>query len=273
MSVGGIGLSWHDTDPFASNLFSKTWKASNALLSMSMYKPYPFEKRKGADLEFVFFDNPVTLERYHVDVQPSSEDESVVKIKSTDVSVNKLEKAVYKALKTGVTEVDLEIGQDKYGEWEWKVWALVDLSCRRVYAFKILLKEGNTVPVKRFACLGYVLCPDYGNIIKETRPISYATETVKLPSLEPYPVQEVELDDTLDDYKPPITPKPKLRSPTSPSLAGSGSASFIPEELNSRLTSINSNLARIADALERLVAFMPHTTFLSLSSSTSADVN
>ena len=220
-----------------------------------VYKPYPLEKRKDSDLGFLFFDNPVTLERYHVDVQPSSEAKDVIRIKGTDVSVNKLEKAVYKALKTGVTEVDLEIGQDRYGEWEWKVWALIDLSCRRVYAFKILMMEGNKVPVKRFACLGYVLCPDYGDIINEIRPISYATETVKLPSLEPYPVQETVLDDTLDDFKPPVPPKP--RSPTSDASLGFGSTSFIPVELNSRLASIDSNLARIADALERLVAVIP----------------
>jgi hypothetical protein len=225
-----------------------------SLVHEYVYKPYPLEQRKDSDLGFLFFDNPVTLERYHVDVQPSS-GKDVVKIKGTNVSVNKLEKAVHKALRTGVTEVDLEIGQDKYGEWEWNVWALIDLSCRRVYAFKILMKEGNKVPVKRLACLGYVLCPDYGNIINETRPISYAIETVKLPPLEPYPVQEIVLDDTLDDFKPPIPPK--STSPTSDASSGSGSASFIPVELNSRLVSIDSNLARIADALERLVAVLP----------------
>ena len=226
-----------------------------------VYKPYSLEKRKDSDLGFLFFDNPVTLERYHVDVQPSGEAKNVVRIKGTDVSVNKLEKAVYKALKTGVTEVDLEIGQDRYGEWEWKVWALIDLSCRRVYAFKILMMEGNKVPVKRLACLGYVLCPDYGDIINETRPISYATETVKLPSLEPYPVQETVLDDTLDDFKPPVPPKP--RTPTSDAYSGFSSASFIPMELNSRLASIDSNLARIADALEQLVAVIPTTSLTS----------
>ena len=230
-----------------------------SLVHEYIYKPYPFEKPKDSNLGFLFFDNPVTLERYHLDVQPSSEAKDVVRIKSTDVSVNKLEKVVYKALKTGVTEVDLEIGQDKY-DWEWNVWALIDLSCRRVYAFKILLKEGKTVPVKRFACLGYVLCPEYGNIINETRPISYATETVSFPSLEPYPVQEVVLDDTLDDFKPPVTPKPTSPTGTSdaPSGFGLASATGIPEELNSRLVSIDSSLSRIADALERLVAILPY---------------
>ena len=230
-----------------------------SLVHEYIYKPYPFEKPKDSNLGFLFFDNPVTLERYHLDVQPSSEAKDVVRIKSTDVSVNKLEKVVYKALKTGVTEVDLEIGQDKY-DWEWNVWALIDLSCRRVYAFKILMKEGKTVPVKRFACLGYVLCPEYGNIINETRPISYATEIVKFPSLEPYPVQEVVLDDTLDDFKPPVTPKPTSPTGTSDATSGFGlaSATGIPEELNNRLVSIDSSLSRIADALERLVAILPY---------------
>ena len=217
-----------------------------------VYKPFSLEKRKDSDLGFFFFDNPVTLERYHVKVEPSSDDNGVVKIGATDVNVNKLEKAVYKALKTGQTEVDLEIGQEKYGEWEWNVWALIDPSCRRVYAFKILIKEGEKVPVKRLACLGYVLCPDYGDIVSKTHPISYAAETVKLPFLEPYPIQETVLDDTLDDFKPPVPPKPI--SPTSNGPSGSDSASFIPVELNNRLASIDSSLARIATALEQLAA-------------------
>ena len=223
-----------------------------------VYKPYPFEKRKDSDLGFFFFDNPVTVERYYVDVAPSSEDKAVARIKGTSVNVNKLEKAVYQALKTGKTEVDLEIGQDKYGEWEWNAWALIDLSCRRVYAFKILMKEGKQVPAKRLACLGYVLCPDYGDIINETRPISYATETVELPSLEPYPVQVTVLDDVLDDFKPPLPPKPT--SPTSDVPSGSGSTGFVSAELSSRLASIDSSLARIADALERLVVVMPKSS-------------
>ncbi|KAF8801478.1 hypothetical protein BYT27DRAFT_7147471 [Phlegmacium glaucopus] len=223
-----------------------------------VYKPFSFEKQKDSDLGFFFFDNPVTVERYHVSIEPPSEDKGVVKIRGTNIDVNKLEKAVHKALKTGETEVDLGIGQDKYGEWEWNVWALIDLSCRRVYAFKLLMKEGKNVPVKRFACLGYVLCPDYGDIINKTRPISYATETVTLPSLEPYPIQETVLDDTLDDFKPPVPPKPT--SPISDVPPGSGSTSFIPVELNSRLASIDSSLARIAAALEQLVAVMPKSS-------------
>lgn len=223
-----------------------------------VYKPFYFEKRKDSDLGFFFFDNPITLERYHINVEPPNENKGVIKIKGTNVNVNKLEKAVHKSLKTGQTEVDLEIGQNIFGEWEWNAWALIDLSCRRVYAFKILMKEGKKVPAKRFACLGYVLCPDYGEIINKTRPTSYAIETVKLPSLEPYPIQETVLDDTLDDFKPPVPPKPT--SPLSDGSAGSSSTSFIPVELNSRLASIDSSLARIAAALEQLVAVMPKSS-------------
>ena len=223
-----------------------------------VYKPYPLEKRKDSYLEFFFFDNPVTLERYYVDITPSSADKGVVKIKHTDITVNKLEKTVYKALKTGQTEVDLEIGQDKSGEWEWNVWALIDLSCRRVYGFKILMKEGRNVQIKRLACLGYVLCPDYGDIIiNETRPISYASETVTLPCLEPYIVQETVVDDTLDDFKPPVPPKLSSISSSPSDVPPPPPGSFIPGELNGRLASIDSSLARIADALERLVGFMP----------------
>ena len=70
----------------------------------------------------------------------------MVKIAANELNVKKLHQVVYKALKSGKTEVDLEIGQEKNnGEWDWGAWALIDISCRRVYAFKIILKEGRNV--------------------------------------------------------------------------------------------------------------------------------
>jgi hypothetical protein len=116
-----------------------------------VFQPYKLEKEEEKDLGFFFFDNPETLERCYVHVQKvedsgSGVDAGVVRIAGTELSVKKLHQVVYKALKTGKTEVDLEIGQEKNdGEWEWGAWALIDISCRRVYAFKIILKEGHKV--------------------------------------------------------------------------------------------------------------------------------
>ncbi|KAF8165688.1 hypothetical protein B0H34DRAFT_763057 [Crassisporium funariophilum] len=227
-----------------------------------VFKPYPPQKRAEADLGFFFIDNPETLERKCIHVEPPRNDKGVIRIAGNELDVSKINKAVYRALKTGKTEVDLEIGQDNNdGEWNWAAWALVDFSCRRVYAFKILIKEGNKVPVKRFACLGYVLCPNYGDTVNKTRPISYATETVKLPQLEPYPVEEYPQDDSLDDFKPPIPPKPSTPiTEVPPASASMSGQNYIPVELNNRLASIDSNLSRIAAALERLVSVMPQSS-------------
>ncbi|KAF5318190.1 hypothetical protein D9619_012153 [Psilocybe cf. subviscida] len=229
-----------------------------SLVLEHVFKPYPYKKASEKDLGFFFFDNPVGLERYAIQVEPASSDGSVVRIDGNDVDVKRLNKAVYQALKSGKTEIDLEIGKERNdGEWEWAAYALVDISCRRVYAFKIIMQEGKKVPVKRFGCQGYVLCPDYGESMNRARPISHATETAKLPPMEPYSQPEYPQDDAVDDFKPPVPPKilpsPSTEGPSfSNGVNGHGSGG-VPPELNARLASIDTNLARIADALERLI--------------------
>jgi hypothetical protein len=225
-----------------------------SLVLEHVFNPFPLQKRKKDDLGFFYFDDPITWNRQSVSVENYSD--GVIRIGSKDIDAKRLEKIVYSALKTGETEVDLSIGQEQgSGDWDWGAWALVDLSCRRVYAFKILLKQGRRATKHTFGCLGYVLCPNYGDIINESRPIRYALETVKLPDLEPFLAPEVVTDDTVDDVVPE-PPKPAAES-TAPS--GSSAQMVLPEDLNRRLTSIESNLSRIATALEQLVDIFTKT--------------
>ncbi|KAH9483525.1 hypothetical protein JR316_0002993 [Psilocybe cubensis] len=222
-----------------------------------VFKPFALTKPKENYLGFFFFDNTETHDRCYVEVKPVDNPTGVVEISSSEVKVKRLEKAVYQALKTGKTEIDLEIGQERNnGEWEWKAYALVDISCRRVYAFKIIVVEGKKVTVKRRGCIGYVLCPTYGEVIDKKRPISYATETAKLPPLEPLDLKEYPQDDAFDDFKPPVPPKPMTPVAEVPPPFGTTTTS-VPADLSNRLASIDTNLARIADALERLVAVFP----------------
>ncbi|KAI8605281.1 hypothetical protein EDD21DRAFT_299743, partial [Dissophora ornata] len=86
-----------------------------------------------------------------------------------------LHKFAYKAERTGVTEVDMKLGESNLG-LDWTIWALVDLSCRRVYGFKVLLYHGSMTPVRECATLGYAPCPLYGGEGLESRPIQYAEE-------------------------------------------------------------------------------------------------
>ncbi|TFK31036.1 hypothetical protein BDQ12DRAFT_729978, partial [Crucibulum laeve] len=174
-----------------------------------VYKPFRFEKQKESDLAFLFFDDPSSnYERAYIHIEKSDREDDVLKIDGNGVSSERLDKAVYQAIKTGESEVDLGIGQERLsGEWEWTAWALVDLSCRRVYAFKIMLKEGRLVTKKKYGCLGYIPCSDYGNPINRVRPIHYAIEKARLPDLVPFTEPSYVTDDKVDDYVPE-PPKP-----------------------------------------------------------------
>ncbi|KAF6764900.1 hypothetical protein DFP72DRAFT_954574 [Ephemerocybe angulata] len=233
-----------------------------------VFRPFPFTRIKEEDLAAFWFDEPDMISRRMVRVEKAWSEENVLRIDGSDLSVKQLEKLVYQALKTGKTELDMEIGKENgNGEWEWKAWALIDISCRRVYAFKILLQEGKLVPddKKRFGCLGYVLCPEYGQVAQgKSRSICYATELVKFPppgGLQPYVDPQYPTDDKVDDLKPPVPPKPtrtlSMNGANNDQMAGSSSGQTqLPAELNHRLASIDSNLARIADALEKLVGVL-----------------
>jgi hypothetical protein len=234
----------------------------SSLVLEYVFSPFPLEKPKEDELAFFHFDDPFLLERRCIRVTKASSESGVVNIGGNDLDVHRLYKTVYHALKTGETEVDLSIGQEKgSGDdgWNWGAWALVDTNCRQVYAFKILLKQSPEVKNQMYACLGYVMCPVYGKRYsgKETRIIRYASEKVKLPPLKPFPTPEYATDDTVDDVVPD-PPKPAVvpAGITAGETSTSSSQIVISQELNQRLTSIDSSLLRIAAALEQVVGVL-----------------
>ncbi|KAK7455250.1 hypothetical protein VKT23_011122 [Stygiomarasmius scandens] len=224
-----------------------------------------FEPEKAAenDLGFFYLDDTDLWRRNYVHIAKLDGSRGeVVKVGNTEFDVKGLQKVVYKAIKSGESEVDLEVGEQKDkgepGAWEWKAWALVDLVCQRVYAFKVLITRGLEGK-KGYVCLGYVLCPDYGDVISEQKQIRYAEEKISFPDLAQNTTEEegVSWDDTVDDIVPEATP-PAVPVPVStPTSAGSGTSQVvIPEEVTQRLVSIDSNLARLATAVEQLVEIL-----------------
>ncbi|TFK24663.1 hypothetical protein FA15DRAFT_694323 [Coprinopsis marcescibilis] len=234
-----------------------------------VHKPWRFDEPYASDIAILWMAEPIVqMERRTIRVSKARNTDTLLDIDNTDVTVMQLQRVVYHAIKTGKTEIHFSRKEFNSGEWQWTAWALVDISCQRVYAFKILLEEGKLKERKQFACLGYVLCPEYGDVIQETRPISYATESITIPPLEPYTLPAYPTDDTLDDFKPP----PRA-------LNGSSGASLLADttkhqaELPHRLTepldntleriamaleqsSLDNNIARIAVALEQLVGML-----------------
>ncbi|ESK89201.1 1-cys peroxiredoxin [Moniliophthora roreri MCA 2997] len=222
-----------------------------------VYTPFKQEKREDGDIAFIYIDDPLLFERHSLHVKPLEKEGYVLEVEGRDISVRSLQKAVYRAMKTGESEVDIEVGQKRntgeMGEWEWKTWALVDTSCRRVYAFKILISQPRDG--KGYACLEYLPCPDYGDVMSETRAVRYAVEKVGMPTLEGYSEEDIPWDDEFDDAAPEI-------NHSQPSLANSSGVTpmsatmVVPAEVNQRLASIDANLERIATAFEQLLEIM-----------------
>ncbi|KAF8507509.1 hypothetical protein BU17DRAFT_57343 [Hysterangium stoloniferum] len=226
---------------------------------------FKLEKPKETDLAFFYFDDYERFQRRFVRVRENTENSSkgVVIFENTwdvNFSLTKLQKYVHYSLKTGETEVEIEgfgFPDEINRGWSARGWVLVDISCRRVYAFKALLLQNHPTAVK-FGCLAYVLCPSYGNIIEEPRPIRYAKETHSLPKFAPYDVPEIVLDDSVDDFVA------EPRASTTSLYATDGSVPMaqmvVPETLTraivsieARLAAIDTTLANISRTFERYV--------------------
>ncbi|KIK62646.1 hypothetical protein GYMLUDRAFT_198481 [Collybiopsis luxurians FD-317 M1] len=223
-------------------------------------------KADNDDLAYFSIEEPLTWKRYGVHVAPDSYGSKVsMKVGNWTLDEDQMKTIVYNALKTGESEVDIGVGQDndegQTTAWSWKAWALVDLSCRRLYAFKILITK-DIVGTKGYACMGYVLCREYGEFYDEARPIKYAKEKVKFPELEPVASDTLLLDDKVDDFVPEV-PKAAVAaaaaaaSAVAPLVAGVSAGSsaqlVVPEEVSQRLASIDGSLSRLATSIEQLV--------------------
>ncbi|KAF9072638.1 hypothetical protein BDP27DRAFT_1360947 [Rhodocollybia butyracea] len=179
------------------------------------------------DIAFFYVADPFTWRRYCVHVANDS-----------DFSGKNDEGNSTQGLQSGDSEVDLDIGKDielgKSTAWSWKAWALIDLSCQRIYAFKILIKKYNE-GAQDYACLGYAPCPEYGEFYNETRPIRYAIEMIKFPKLDPYVASPVIMDDEFDDFVPEVQKVPDTVQTGSPTPVAAA------DGLNSRMESANDN--------------------------------
>ncbi|KAF9352206.1 hypothetical protein BGX26_009929 [Mortierella sp. AD094] len=230
------------------------------------------------DLLFLHIDDSLDATRSVVRVTKADGDDHVVNVNGTRLSVDDLNKIVYNAGKSGVTEVDLRYGRDN-GTYKWDAWALVDLNCQRVYGFKILLTEGSSRTKKTTSALGYALCPLYGEAEGEEleeRPIQHAVEKAVFPELEPEDPLEVVVDDDVDDEKI-VVPAKSVEPVIAVAAAASSSVTAAISEvskatssldtavfsssmasLEKRLESLDTNVARMATALEKLVDILSH---------------
>ncbi|KAF9286129.1 hypothetical protein BGZ88_009219 [Linnemannia elongata] len=190
------------------------------------------------------------------------------------LSVEDLNLIVYNAEQTGVTEVHLR--DRDAGLFKWDAWALVDLSCRRVYGFKVLLMQGSSRSKKTTAALGYAPCPIYGEGNLEERPIRYADEKLLFPELEPEEVLNVVSDDDVDDDKVVVTAQaadPIIAIATAASSSVTAAISEVSKATNSldaavfssgvatlekKLESLGADVTRMATALEKLVDLLSH---------------
>ncbi|KAF9470284.1 hypothetical protein BDN70DRAFT_774751, partial [Pholiota conissans] len=217
---------------------------------------WTFKQPNANDLYLFSFDNYITFSHQYVHITSDYSKDGLFTIHGAQITPKMLKRIVYRALKTQTAEIDLGIGQEPFpGEWAWSAWALVDLSCQSVYAFKIIMHDGKKFEQKHFGAVYYVPCPAYGEREEEVRAIQYASESASLPPLEPYTVPEFVQDDDVDDEKPVPPPAP-LES--TPAVAAKENGVVPPQiesaivDLNTKLASVDANLSAMNTFLERI---------------------
>ncbi|KAF9975537.1 hypothetical protein BGZ73_000797 [Actinomortierella ambigua] len=185
-----------------------------------VHKPRSLQEAKEEDLGFFHIDNLLAGSRTSVRIsKPNSYDhQNVVSLNGTLYDADQLNKLVFRALHEG-GKTELEVHKREDNECHWKIFALIDPSCRRIYAFKVIMTQGPSFEEKTAGVIGYVRCPYYGGDDLEERPIQYAVEEAVLPTdLQPATPIDVVMDDTVDDDTVPNTPsmsRSRSVSPTS----------------------------------------------------------
>ncbi|KAF9581447.1 hypothetical protein BGW38_001521 [Lunasporangiospora selenospora] len=235
--------------------------------------------KEESDLLFLHIDDALEGSRSCVRIKRADDESHVINVNGNRLTVQDLNRIVYQAEKAGQSEYDLNYGRDS-GSYKWKAWALVDLSCRRVYGFKMLLERGSTSRKNNSVAMGYAACPIYeshvdedGEVVKETemRPIRYADEKIKCPEVEVTDALKVIEDDGYDDEKPLPPPPTAVVSIAAAAVTATAATAAISEvakatssldtavfsssmtTLEKRLESLDVNVARMATALEKLV--------------------
>ncbi|KAG0052826.1 hypothetical protein BGZ83_002088 [Gryganskiella cystojenkinii] len=243
-----------------------------------VYNPRGLAKKDPTDLLFLHLDDEIDGSRTAIKVK-KADGEYIVNINGNSITAEGLNKIVYRAEQSGETEVDMKFGRD-CGSYKWDAWALVDLSCRRVYGFKVLMVPGPTRTKKNTATLGYAACPLYGGDDLEERPIQYAEEKIQFPEeIENSEEIKVVVDDTVDDEKivvPEAVQAVAVPVVSIATAATSSVAAAINEvskatssldtavfsasmsTLEKRLESLDVNVSRMATALEKLVDILSH---------------
>jgi len=218
-------------------------------------KGYPLEEKKDTDILFLHADTTFDRNRNVLRVSPTNSERELVKIGGYTVTKPLLRSFVYNAIKTGITEQLVHENTDTTKGT--KVWALIDLSCQIVYAFKVLFYTIPTVSAQ----MGYVKVNQYEKPQPEKKPIKPANELEKLPEITTPYENEFPQDDEFDDNPQPLSTGQTTASNAQKSGANDGIGILV--ELNEnmkkvansldRLQSIDNSLARLADSFEKFL--------------------
>ncbi|KAJ3273039.1 hypothetical protein HDV01_004816 [Terramyces sp. JEL0728] len=205
---------------------------SSSIIHEYVLKHFKYETKKEDDLAFIFLDNPYTLTRVYV--RAKVESDSSISLENTGLSFTKLDlnKIVLRGIKESTSEINLDCNTTK-DDTSISVWALIDLNCNKVYAFKVQLVS------KMGASLDYVPVPEYSNS-GESKDITYATETYTFPNLIAPVFQHYPQKDELDKVAPESQasdPKPKTE-----------------KEVN--MNALNERIDRLTSAVEKIATLM-----------------
>jgi hypothetical protein len=192
---------------------------------------------------WAYVDDPEYMSRETMYVNDGNLENNIVfSLNGTDYSINDITGIVFKALNDKNFEYPLKLG-DNDSSSKWDAYALIDPACLRVYAVKVLIQN------KFAASLVYYEVPLYSPSNDKADPEN-VSEQVSLPERSLFSLGDVEDYDVGEDGLG--TEKVETHILGTGAVGGSGNVSF--EALVPVLSSLDFNMKRIADSLERIVS-------------------
>lgn len=206
---------------------------------------------RDSDTLFLSVDDANELDRCSTKVVVKDEGDTLAELDGSSLDIKAARKIVFQANKTGKSEIALENFTKDKDEYTASFWALVDRAADAIYAIKARIVHKKTGVAKD----GYAALRFYGADDAETVDGVPAVEEAKQPPASqiadlPFCYEDKGFDE-LTDADITFAPPPAADAG---GAGGAGAVNVDLSRIESKLDTLNANMARIATALEALVA-------------------
>jgi len=210
--------------------------------------PYVKDSSSSAKLN-VSIDSPDSMMRENLSVSDGDlSNDKVFTVGSIEYDVTEVTRIVYKALKEQKYEYLLKTNTS--GDYKWEAYALIDAACQRLYGVKVISQNPYA------AALAYYEVPLYSPSEDKELP-QLVSELITLPEKSSFQLDDIKDLEMGDDGLGSTVVPPQVTGSGTGEIGTGGTGQLVSVDvLMPVLSSLDNNMKRIADSLEKIVSLL-----------------